>query len=246
MTAGTARQQWSTGLQRAHVLVNLENHSSEFDYHGVRERYAAQQGLGTWKNVHGLQQGLQLKLLENEAFAALQNEVRARLVALAREADTSHADASLTTLVVVVWCAHGKHRSVAFAEALLAWARDQPGHFDDLEVVHCERPRWDAAHRALWSLWPDTSLPLEWVLGTHLRLDISCAVPLPVFLRAEPNGRPRRWWVRQAALREGFFKSSLAPADAAGVQPPGAWSRTWSGGRPNVYAAGRSSASRAG
>lgn len=219
VSAGAARQQWSPGLVRAHVLVNLEDHSNAFDAHSHREAFARAEGLGEWKHVDGLGAAFQAAMMQDEPFMLLQNEVRDTLLALAAEAAET-ADPTFATLVVVVWCAHGKHRSVSFAELLTSWAREQMHHFQEVEVVHCERPRWDRHHRLRWNYCQDTSLPLEWILGTHCKLDLTQSVPRPFFLRVDRQGNPRRWRSVERALGEGFFRSPLKPQEGGGVRPP--------------------------
>jgi hypothetical protein len=135
--------------------------------------------------------------------------VRDQLVELAVEAQHGAFLPAHRTLVVVVWCSHGKHRSVAFAEVLQQWAREQVAHFEEVEVVHCEQPRWDRECRRRWGLYSDYSLPLEWVLGTHFELNTGLSSHAKSFIRVERSGRLRRFGAVGAALAGNFFSKAI-------------------------------------
>jgi hypothetical protein len=68
------------------------------------------------------------------------------------------------TIVCVLWCAHGKHRSVCLAEVLTEKAKAHPG-YATVQTVHCEQTRWDFQERARWGESErHFALPLEWML----------------------------------------------------------------------------------
>jgi hypothetical protein len=130
------------------------------------------------------------------------------------------------TIVCVVWCAHGKHRSVCLAEGLAERARSHAG-YAEVEVVHCERPRWDFTYRARWGESERCfALPLEWVLTDMLRVDLNQLEHQICFMHlqgaTEDPNRIRTAWhaARDKRIPPSFFHRRMAELQMQQVRIP--------------------------
>ncbi len=159
-SAAVFTQAWCRDLEVVDVCVELEGVTRRFDNEWSRTR----SGAPHWR-ASGLLPALQDELLEDERFErTLQNtEVGCRRLLYRRRIDAGVSRTRAEAVLVVVWCRHGKHRSVGFAELLEKLLSDKHGALR-IHTDHLERARWDHEWRDQKRLRGDYSKPFcQWV-----------------------------------------------------------------------------------
>jgi hypothetical protein len=203
LTAGSMSQQWSPGLFRVNVAVNVEDLErasfGDMRSSAARDRWAQEHGWPSWRQVNGLDKRLQQHMSSGTEFPEVTRLAWEAILRATEEAVRPPGPGGVPqdpggvpqdTIVCVVWCAHGKHRSVALAEVLLAQARRHQG-YSAVVGLHCEQPRWDIVERAKWDQTErQFALPLEWILE-QLQVDLRDVRHRICFLHLKGNAADR-------------------------------------------------------